>query len=72
MINVISPDGLPITPRGFKTLAEAETGLTLWMARFAAQGYYAAASGERIALAELRGRCQMTTQITEDNSNPSA
>lgn len=67
VINVISPDGLPIAPSGFKTLAEAEEGLTLWMARFAAQGYYAAATGERIALADLRRRCQLTTQIREHN-----
>ena len=54
---VLSPDGVPIEPDPFPTLAAADAALTRWCQRFAVQGYYAAATGERIALADLPSRC---------------
>lgn len=57
-VTVMSPDGVAIAPEPFPDHASAESGLRAWAERFAAQGYYAAASGERIPLPELRARCR--------------
>ncbi len=58
---VISPDGLPTTPHAlFSTETAAQAELMAWCRRYEAQGYYAAASGERIALADLPSRCTIT------------
>lgn len=56
---VISPDGLAIAPDPFATREEAYRALNAWVQRFADQGYYAAANGERIELTWLADRCTL-------------
>ena len=57
---VISPDNLPITPKGYKTYEAACRALTQWCRRFELQGYYAKADGARISLHHLSAACNIT------------
>lgn len=57
---VMSPDGLPITETLYPTLAAAKLALSGWCQRFVRQGYYSAADGRRIALADLPAACSVT------------
>lgn len=54
---VESPDGIAIAPTPFGDRAAAEAGVAAWATRYASQGCYVTASGERIPLAELPARC---------------
>lgn len=64
---VISPDGLPITTDVLATREDAYRALNAWVRRFASQGYYAAANGERIELKWLADRC--TLELVRPLSN---
>ena len=55
-ILVLSPDGLPIRMTPFQTAEAAEIFIAEWIERYKVQGYYSTACGERIPLADLRGR----------------
>jgi len=59
VLTVLSPDGLPISPKPHATRAKAEAALAKWCQRFAAQGYYSTAAGEHIPLAALPSRCRI-------------
>lgn len=56
---LLSPDGLEVLPVPFDTVAEARAYLAQFVARYAEQGYYASALGERIPLGEIADRCQI-------------
>jgi hypothetical protein len=56
VFNVISPDGIPITPQPFSSFKAAEKYIPRWVRRYECQGYYATAGGERIPLADLSSR----------------
>jgi len=55
-ILVLSPDGLPIHMQPFRTAKAAAEFIAEWLKRYEIQGYYSTACGERIPLADLRGR----------------
>jgi hypothetical protein len=56
--DVVSPDGLPISPEPFDSFAEAEQALGLWCLRFAGQGFYSSVDG-RIPLGQLSACCRI-------------
>ena len=63
---VLSPDGVPIGPRTYRTIAEADAALTKWCRRFAEQGFYSSAVAGRIALADLPARCRIIENTEDD------
>jgi len=65
MFTVLSPDGVPITPKRYRSRELALLALATWCQRFWPQGYYASVNG-RIALADLPARCT----IVEDAWRP--
>lgn len=61
--SIIGPDELPLTPEPFASRADAEAFIPQWCARYQRQGYYSAASGERIALSELPARLSIVEVV---------
>lgn len=55
--NILSPDGVTISPLDFATKKLAEKFYLKWEARFKLQGYYSSNKG-RISLKDLRDNCK--------------
>ncbi len=57
----LSPDGLPFdgSGRSFPNAEAAQGCIARWSRRYEIQGYYSTCVGERIALADLPGRCSI-------------
>jgi hypothetical protein len=58
--NILSPDGITISPNNFATKSSANKAFTQWRKRYEGQGYYSSNNG-RIALNQLKHECQMIT-----------
>lgn len=56
---VVGPDEIPIRPTPFESKAAAEKAVTEFAKRFAPQGYYRDANGERIEVADIPSRCRI-------------
>jgi hypothetical protein len=60
MFDVLSPDGISITPdEVYATLEDARAAAEAFAKRFVWQGFYATAARERIPLADIVGRCRV-------------
>jgi hypothetical protein len=60
VFDVLSPDGIAITPdRVYETLEEAHAAAEAFAQRFAWQGFYSTARRERIPLEQIAGRCRV-------------
>lgn len=57
MINILSPDGFPISMEPFETKEEALTFFGDWKKGFKNQGYYSSNNG-RIPLEDLENHCE--------------
>ena len=56
---VLSPDGISIEGRSYRSHRAALRALTRWVRRYEWQGFYSTARWERIPLEELPGRCRL-------------
>jgi len=66
-VRIYSPDGIPISrDNPVLTREQAREAVLKWAKVYEHQGYYSAASGERIPLAELPDRC--TLEEADDDS----
>jgi hypothetical protein len=68
--DVLSPDGFSVQPgRVYRSHRAAELAAGEFSARFAWQGFYKAAWGERIPLGDIVGRCRVVTVGQEEEEN---
>jgi hypothetical protein len=59
LYEVLSPDGISINRRRYRTEEKAVKELELWVKRYEFQGFYSTARWERIPLEDLAGRCRI-------------
>ena len=72
MFDVLSPDGITITPdRVYGTLEEALATAEALAERLAWQGFYSTARWERIPLEEIAGRCRVVeaTEVCDEETD---
>ena len=72
MFDVLSPDGITITPdRVYGTLEEAHAAVEAFAQRFVWQGFYSTARWERIPLEEIAGRCRVVeaTEVCDEETD---
>jgi hypothetical protein len=56
---VIGPDKIPIRQAPFDSKAAAQKGITAFVERFTAQGYYRDANGKVIEIGDIASRCRI-------------
>lgn len=56
--NILSPDGITISPTSFPTPYDAWQGFNKWKKRFEKQGYYSSNNGP-IEMAKLKRYCKL-------------
>lgn len=64
-LNVLSPDGFPISPQPFASEQEAEKFIPQWVERYKEQGYYLTADRQRIPVEELSNHLEIVGQGDE-------